>query len=135
MKNIIACDDEKRDLSLLDREVHKVLPDCSMQTFLSASDAVTYALDCRKRKIDIDLAFINVSISGVRGVELAESLRGVFPEIAIVYTVENPDFTQRQNWDVTLCKPISVLELGNVLDKVIGVSGKGSRMIVPNTVR
>lgn len=78
--NVIAVDDEELVLELTGQLIKEVLPNCSLTCFTSYSKALTHAALNR-----IDLAFLDIKIGGMSGMELAKRLKDTNGKINIVF--------------------------------------------------
>ncbi len=78
--NIIAVDDEKLVLDLSEREIRKAAPDCSLKGFTSAAEALAYA-----RGNAVDAAFLDISMGGMNGLELAAALKESNTKTAVIF--------------------------------------------------
>ena len=78
--NIIAVDDERYALENVKRVINKALPDCSLSCFNTPSRALLYADDNR-----VELAFLDVEMGGMNGLELAKRLKEIYGRTNIVF--------------------------------------------------
>ncbi len=77
---VIAVDDEKLALDTLVDSVRKALPDSSVLGFRNPQEAVEYvALNC------CEIAFLDVKMRGISGLELAKRLKDVVADVNIVF--------------------------------------------------
>lgn len=77
---IIAVDDEKIALQGLLLSIEKASPTAEIHGFRSARDAISFMEDS-----PADVAFLDVEMKGMNGVELAERLKAINPEINIIF--------------------------------------------------
>ena len=77
---IIAVDDEKIALEALSGAIRAIVTEDEVLSFRYPEDALEYA-----RENFCDIAFLDVEMAGMSGVELAEKLKGYNPEINIVF--------------------------------------------------
>ena len=78
--NVIAVDDERLVLREVEQELRSAIPDANIQTFLTAEGALDYA-----RETIIDVAFLDIEIGTMTGLELAQKLKEFLPKINIVF--------------------------------------------------
>ena len=78
---IIAVDDEKIALQGLLMSIEKAAPDAKITGFRYASDAIEYM----KNEM-CDVAFLDIEMKGINGVELARELKAINPDINIIFS-------------------------------------------------
>lgn len=78
--NVIVVDDERIVLTAETAAVKRGLPDAEVYSFQKANEAITLA-----EEIKIDIAFLDINIKGVTGLELAKKLQKLNPKINIVF--------------------------------------------------
>lgn len=78
--NIIAVDDEKPSLFLVERAIRKAVPACSFACFLSAADALFYA-----EKTTVDVAFLDIHMRTMNGLMLAGRLQEIHGKTNIIF--------------------------------------------------
>ena len=77
---ILLVDDEKLQLTRLEESVKSVLPTADI---VSYTNPVLALEENKKQKIDI--AFLDIEMPGLNGIQLAKSLKGINPKINIVF--------------------------------------------------
>lgn len=77
---VFAVDDEQLLLNRLTKTIAKCLPDAEVCAF-SASDEVIGALDGDP----VDIAFLDIELDDINGIELAKKIKAVFPFCNIVF--------------------------------------------------
>lgn len=77
---ILLVDDEQLQLMRLENACKKVLPD---DEFLSFSNPLK-AFECSKAN-KIDIAFLDIEMPGMNGIQLAKKLKGVNPQTKIIF--------------------------------------------------
>ena len=77
---VIAVDDERFALENLAESIEKASPDARIHRFRYPEDALEFA-----KENYVDVAFLDVEMIGMSGVELAERLKGYHPDINIVF--------------------------------------------------
>jgi len=85
--NILIVDDERMPLEYLKRTVESVLKDANVVGFMKPSEALEHARSLEKSGKDhIDLAFLDVEMGGMNGLQLAKSLKEIYGKINIIFT-------------------------------------------------
>ena len=77
---ILAVDDESLALQLLTEAIHHVLPDAELFPCSKASEALTFA-----KENSLDIAFLDVRMRSMIGLELAGKLKNICPKINIIF--------------------------------------------------
>lgn len=78
--NIIAVDDERPALRMLEKSIKQAEPDCSLSCFSKASNALDYA-----KKNRVDVAFLDISMADVNGITLAKGLKDIYGKTNILF--------------------------------------------------
>ena len=78
---VIAVDDERFALENLVDSIAQASPDARIHRFRYPEDALDFA-----RENDADVAFLDVGMTGMNGVELAERLKLCHPDINIIFS-------------------------------------------------
>ena len=78
---IIAVDDEKIALQGLLLSIEKAAPDAKVSGFRYASDAIEYM-----QSEPCDVAFLDIEMKGINGVELARALKEINPDVNIIFS-------------------------------------------------
>lgn len=86
--NIMTVDNEKPALEGLGRTISKAVPDAHVVSFRDPQEALEYG-----RKEDVDIAFLDINMYPLNGVELARQLKMIHPEINIIFTTGYSEFT------------------------------------------
>lgn len=84
---IIAVDDEKFALQLLEEAILKAMPNCSLATFASAAAAMEYA-----RENTVDVAFLDIEMPQTGGLILAKRLKELYARTNIVFVTGHSDY-------------------------------------------
>ena len=84
---IMAVDDEKHALDSIKESLAAVMPEAEVVTFQRGD----YALDYAKQN-SVDVAFLDISMPVIGGVELAKELKRVNPQINIVFCTAYGDY-------------------------------------------
>ncbi len=86
---ILAADDEKLALELLVDSIRKALPDAEVFDFSKPSELLTFAQDTV-----CDVAFLDIEMRGMTGVELAQKLKAIMPQLRIVFVTGYSSFME-----------------------------------------
>ena len=78
--NVMVVDDEIRALKDLTQAVEAALPDADVKSFSKPSDALQY-----ERLSQVDLAFLDIEMGGMNGLQLAKNLKDVYGKINIIF--------------------------------------------------
>lgn len=78
--NIIAVDDERLVLKSMEAELCAAVPNANIKVFLSAEETLVYA-----KEVTIDVAFLDIEIGSMTGLELAKELKEIQPKVNIVF--------------------------------------------------
>lgn len=77
---IIAVDDERIALQGLVLSIQKVVPDAEIHGFRSAAEAISHM-----ESDPCDVAFLDIEMKGMSGVELAERLKAINPDVNLIF--------------------------------------------------
>lgn len=78
--NMIAVDDERLALKALTAAIKEAVPGSEVKEFLYAEDALEYA-----EENPVDVAFLDVEMADISGVELARRLKNNNPDVNIIF--------------------------------------------------
>lgn len=78
--NMIAVDDERLALKALTAAIKEAAPGSEVKEFLYAEDALEYA-----EENPVDVAFLDVEMADISGVELARRLKNKNPDVNIIF--------------------------------------------------
>ena len=78
--NLLLVDDEKLALEALKKAVLGVLPESEVHPFQKARMALEYAEDNK-----IDIAFLDIDMPVISGLEMAKKLQEIYPNINIIF--------------------------------------------------
>lgn len=78
--NVIIVDDERLILEAETAVVKRVLPNAIVNSFQTVKDAIDYAQNNK-----IDIAFLDINIKGVAGLELAKKLQEFNPNLNVIF--------------------------------------------------
>ena len=79
--NVIAVDDELLALVSIEDSIRKAIPEAVLSCFDSPNRAIQYAGENK-----IDLAFLDIEMGGMNGLQLAKNLKEINPRINIIFT-------------------------------------------------
>lgn len=103
--NIIAVDDERRSLEMLERAIAQVAADASIHGFMSAHDALAYAKEHR-----VDVAFLDIMMGEANGLLVAKRLKDIYGGTNIIFVTGYPQYAT-QAFDLRasgyLTKPVN----------------------------
>ena len=86
--NIIAVDDEKLALDVLLSTINEVIPDAKIFGFRQPLDAISFA---ETEKIDI--AFLDIKMRGMTGLELAKRLKDINGKVSIIFVTGYSEYS------------------------------------------
>lgn len=86
--NIIAVDDEKLALETLTRSIRTAEKDAEIHSFREIEEAVEFV-----KNNDCDVAFLDIKMRLITGIELAKTLKEIKPKINIVFVTGFSDYT------------------------------------------
>lgn len=78
--NIIATDDEALALISLTKAIEAAVPDAVVTGFQKAREALEFAIEH-----PVDIAFLDIQMRGLDGIELAKRLKEIHPNVNIVF--------------------------------------------------
>lgn len=85
--NIIAVDDERLALLALEEVIQSLYPDADLHCFLAPTKALEYA-----RAHQVDIAFLDIEMGGMSGLELAERLNAIYGKTNVVFTTSHSKY-------------------------------------------
>lgn len=112
--NIIAVDDEKLALDLLTDSIREAIPHSSIKGFTESEKALAYVRDA-----GCDIAFLDIKMRGITGLELAKRIKDVCGEVNIIFVTGYADYTLdafRIYASDYLLKPASVEDIRNSME-------------------
>lgn len=86
MKAIVV-DDEELAMEYLVKVLKEVQQDCEVYSFADALDALEYA-----KNHEVDMAFVDVEMTGINGIELAKRFKDVQPRVNIIFVTGFPQY-------------------------------------------
>lgn len=85
---ILAVDDEPLALEMLSDAIHQACPNAQVYEFSSPSRALESA-----RRQPCDIAFLDIHLRGMTGVDLARKLKDILPSINIIFVTGYDNYT------------------------------------------
>ena len=83
----VIADDEPIVMRMTEKSVRKALPDAEVYTFLNGNGLVEFA-----EKNTVQIAFLDIRMSGITGLELAEKLHTVQPRMNLIFTTAYEEY-------------------------------------------
>ena len=121
--NIIVVDDERAPLEDLEQVLKNVCPDATIRGFSSPKSALEHA--CSNR---VDLAFLDIEMAGMNGLQLAKGLKDIYGKVNIIFTTGHPQYAL-DAYEIHACgyllKPVSkdaVIESMDYLHHPVGIT-------------
>lgn len=108
--NIIAVDDEKLMLNRLVRCIKEVKPDATVYEFRSGKSVLEFI--AANEKLEIDVAFLDIRMRGMLGIDLARELNKIFPDINIIFCTGYDEYVSEAFREIRcngyITKPVDV---------------------------
>ena len=79
--NVIAVDDEHLALVSIEHSIKKAVPDIMLTCFDSPTNAINYSQENK-----VDLAFLDIEMGGMTGIQLAKCLKDINAKTNIIFT-------------------------------------------------
>jgi len=121
---VILVDDERIILTGSLHVVSEAMPDAQVFAFSDPAEAMDFA-----KSNDIDIAFLDIELSGDNGLALADRLLALHPNMNVIYVTAYPEYMGNawlQNASGYVIKPLTVervlKELQNLRHPVRGLS-------------
>ncbi|MEN6616086.1 MAG: response regulator [Syntrophorhabdus sp.] len=116
IKRILVVDDENN----IGLTIQQYLEDAGYET-VSFQDPVAALNFCEQNIYSVDLAIVDHGMPGMDGLELAEALRGLKPDLPIVLTTDMPgDDGPFPNTTMTLSKDVPKDKLLSSIQSLLG---------------
>lgn len=87
---IAANDDEKLALDMLASSIREVCPNDELFCFRKPKELLEFA-----RKNSIDIAFLDINMRGMTGIELAKELKDIMPNVNIIFVTGYDEYTKQ----------------------------------------
>ena len=114
--NVIVVDDERLVLQAETAAIKRVIPDADVHEFQKYKDAVEFA-----EKNRVDIAFLDINIKGVTGLQLAENLKSLNPKTNIIFCTGYSEYSLEAHdlyCSAYLMKPITDEKLQKALNNL-----------------
>ena len=114
--NILLVDDEKLQLMRLEENVKKVLPD---NEFFSLENPLK-AIDLAKKNT-IDLAFLDIEMPGLSGIQLAKKLKSINPNTKVIFVTAYNEYAleaYRAHASGYITKPVTEGKIREEVDEL-----------------
>lgn len=111
---ILAVDDEKLMLDALTGSIHEAAPGAEVVSFRRGSDALAYA-----RENPIDVAFLDIRMRGMDGLELGRQLLSIYPEMNLIFCTSFDEYVseafRRIRCNGYITKPVDAEQIAQEL--------------------
>jgi two-component SAPR family response regulator len=87
MLSVVLVDDEQMALELCEQAIRDALPDCDLACFVSPEKAIQYA-----KAIKVDIAFLDIEMPGMNGIELAKRLKEIHGTTNIIFVTGHTQY-------------------------------------------
>ncbi|UQZ90937.1 two-component system response regulator [Deltaproteobacteria bacterium Smac51] len=85
--NIIAVDDERLALLVMEQAIMEVVPEAELYCYTSPEEALDHA-----RKKPVDVAFLDIEMDSISGISLALELKQISPTTNIIFVTAHTDY-------------------------------------------
>lgn len=114
---IIAVDDEKLMLDMLVKNISIVRPDAEIIKFQYSDEALEYV-----KENEIDIAFLDIRMPGIDGLELGKEILSLYPEVNLIYCSAYEEYLSEAFREVRcngyITKPADVDDIRKELDNL-----------------
>ena len=114
--NIIAIDDESGALKLLEKSIKAASPECSLCIFSNPFDGIE---NCKDNPPDV--AFLDINMPGMTGLEVAKKIKGINPNVNIIFTTGYSEYA-KEAFDMHasgyITKPVTPADVRNELENL-----------------
>jgi two-component SAPR family response regulator len=114
--HIIAVDDEVLTLAGMERIIKEAIPGCTLYCFDTPEDALSHVGENR-----VDLAFLDIEMGGMNGLELAKAMKDVYGKTNIVFVTGYSEYAVA-SYEVSasdyLLKPITKEAVENAINRL-----------------
>lgn len=114
--NIIVVDDERIILETETLAIKRVIQNATINSFLVASEAIDYATSNK-----VDIAFIDINMRGITGLELAKTLQNTNAKINIIFCTGYSEYSLDAHeifCSAYLMKPITDEKIKRAVDNL-----------------
>lgn len=114
---VLALDDEKPALAVLEKAIKEALPDAETVSFSLPSDALAYITEN-----PVDVVFCDCNMPEINGIDFGKRVKKIFPKTDIVFVTGYDDYAINAVNSVApqgyILKPISKSKILSVLDNL-----------------
>ncbi len=113
---VVIVDDERIVLAAETMTVKRVLPEATVYSFQSPKEALICAEENK-----IDIAFLDINIKGITGLELAKKMKASNPQVNIIFCTGYSDYSLEAHdlyCSAYLMKPITDEKLKNAMENL-----------------
>lgn len=113
---IIALDDEAGPLKLIEKALAKVCPEDEVRLFSNPNEALS---ECRKNPPDV--AFLDINMPGVTGLQVAKKLKAVNPMVNIIFVTGYSEYAAQafsMRASGYLAKPVTASDIKKELENL-----------------
>lgn len=114
--NVIVVDDERLVLNAEVSAINRVIPEAKVRAFQKYRDALEYAEESH-----IDIAFLDINIKGITGLQLAKDLKEINPKVNIIFCTGYSEYSLEAHdlyCSAYLMKPVTDEKLLKALDNL-----------------
>ena len=114
--NVIVVDDERIVLSAETSVIKRVMPEAEVYSFQKVADALCYAEQNR-----VNIAFLDINIKGITGLQLAQKLQEYNPKINIIFCTGYSEYSLDAHdlyCSAYLMKPVNDAKLKRALENL-----------------
>lgn len=125
--NILVLDDEFIVLCDMEEVLKEVVPNGSYHLFSSPSEALSYA-----GKYPIDVAFLDIEMGCVSGIEIAKILKQLQPDIHVIFVTGHQEYAIAAfgiHATGYLLKPVMAADIRRELTFLYGDSGQSDKKV------
>ena len=111
---ILAVDDEALALEMLTEAIEEAVPDAELKAFQKPSQLLEEA-----RQNGCDIAFLDIHMRGITGVELAKKLKEVNPKMNIIFVTGFDEYTgdaMRLHASGYIMKPVTAEKIAEEME-------------------
>ena len=115
--NIIVVDDEKPILQMLKDCLLEAMPECEPVLLNTSKSALEYA-----QKNDVDIAFLDINMPVINGVDLAKVLKKIHPLVNVIFCTAHAEYMQNAidlHASGYLLKPATAAAIKKALDNLL----------------
>lgn len=111
---ILAVDDEKLMLAALKDSIAEAEPDAEIYAFRKAQEALNFA-----RENEIDVAFLDIRMRGMDGLELGREVLNLYPELNLIFCTGYDEYISEAFREIRcngyITKPVDAVQIATEL--------------------